>query len=399
MSENKRATVLTRQNILNAASRGMAQKGFEGSRLNEIAQEAGATEPTIYLHFKGKESLLFSVAEEHMTRYLLFLDEHLQGISGAHNKLRKLVWAHLRYSDIKREFMSLVLFDCRNNRNFYQSGAYKLVRKYAGILSSILDEGIGEKVFRSDMNIPLVRDIIFGLMDYEAIQYFATGEKPDAVSDLEDIMQLLDQMLLRKYRTENQPADKRQRILQAAVQTFSEKGYAKATIAEIARQAGVADGTVYEYFENKEDVLLSIAEERFREHVEQLEQTFSGNNLPKKLWLFMQTHFQQYLDDPNFTVVFLTMLQFNRRFYQSRAYKSQYNYVVELEKLIQELINEGNAQNINIKVFRNMFLGAFSHMALRWFVIGHGRNFDKMAEIKEVAMLLSDAISGGKPQI
>jgi len=295
--------------------------------------------------------------------------------------------------------MSLVLFDCRNNRNFYQSGAYKLVRKYAGILSSILDEGVREKVFRSDMNIPLVRDIIFGLMDYEAIQYSVTKEKPNAVLDLEDIMQLLDKMLLRKYRTENQPADKRQRILQAAVQAFSEKGYAKATIAEIAHKAGVADGTVYEYFENKEDVLLSIAEEHFREHVEQLKQTFSGNNLPKKLWLFMQTHFQQYLDDPNFAVVFLTMLQFNRRFYQSRAYKSQYNYVIELEKLIQELINEGNAQNINIKVFRNMFLGAFSHMALRWFVVNHGRNFDKMAEIKEVAMLLSDAISGGKPQI
>ena len=399
MSENKRAPVLTRQNILNAASRGMAQKGYEGSRLNEIAQEAGATEPTIYLHFKGKESLLFSVAEEHMTRYLLFLDEHQQGISGAHNKLRKLVWAHLRYSDINTEFMSLVLFDCRNNRNFYQSGAYKLVRKYSGILSSILDEGVREKVFRSDMNVPLVRDIIFGLMDYEAIQYFATKEKPNAVLDLEDIMQLLDQMLLCKYRTENQLADKRQRILQAAVQAFSEKGYAKATIAEIAHKAGVADGTVYEYFKNKEDVLVSIAEEHFREHLEQLKQTFSGNTPPKKLWLFVLNHFQQYLDDPNFAVVFLTMIQFNRRFYQSRAYKSQYNYVTELEKLIQEIINEGSTPSINIKVFRNMFLGAFSHMALRWFVIDHGRNFDKAGEIKQVAMLLSDAVSAGNRQI
>ena len=399
MSENKRAPVLTRQNILNAASRGMAQNGYEGSRLNEIAQEAGATEPTIYLHFKGKESLLFSVAEEHMARYLLFLNEHQQGISGAQNKLRKLVWAHLRYSDIKTEFMSLVLFDCRNNRNFYQSAAYKLVRRYSGILSSILDEGIREKVFRSDMNVPLVRDIIFGLMDYEAIQYFATKEKPNAVLDLEDIMQLLDQMLLCKYRTENQPADKRQRILQAAVQAFSEKGYAQATIAEIAHKAGVADGTVYEYFKNKEDVLVSIAEERFREHLEQLNQTFSGNTPQKKLWLFMLNHFQQYLDDPNFAVVFLTMIQFNRRFYQSRAYKSQHNYVIELEKLIQEVINEGSLPNINIRVFRNMFLGAFSHMALRWFLVDHARNFDKMAEIKEVAMLLSDAISAGNPQI
>ncbi|MFA5066001.1 MAG: TetR/AcrR family transcriptional regulator [Dehalococcoidia bacterium] len=392
MIEHKRAPVLTRQNILNAASRGMTQNGYEGSRLNEIAQEAGATEPTIYLHFKGKESLLFSVAEGHMARYLIFLDEHQKGISGAHNKLRKLVWAHLQHSDINTEFMSLVLFDCRNNRSFYQSDAYKLVRKYSGILSSILDEGIREKVFRSDMTVPLVRDIIFGLMDYEAIQYFVSKEKPNAVLDLEDIMQLLDQMLLRKYQIEDQHADKRQRILQAAVLAFSEKGYAKATIAEIAHKAGVADGTVYEYFKNKEDVLVYIAEERFGEHLEQLKQTFSGNT-PRKLWLLMLNHFQQYLDDPNFAVVFLTMIQFNRRYYQSRAYKSQHKYAIELEKLIQEVINEGSLQNINIRVFRNMFLGAFSHMALRWFLVDRDRNFDKMAEIKEVAMLLSDALS------
>jgi TetR/AcrR family fatty acid metabolism transcriptional regulator len=235
-------------------------------------------------------------------------------------------------------------------------------------------------------------------MDYEAVRYFVTKEKPDAVLDLEDIMQLLDQMLLRKYRTKNHSADKRQRILQVAVQAFSEKGYARTTIAEIARKADVADGTVYGYFKNKEDILLSISEEHFRKNIEQLKQTFSSNNPKKKLWLFMYNYFQQYLDDPDFIVVFLTMVQFNRRFYQSRAYKSQYKYVIELEKLVQEIIsNEEGAQNINIRVFRNMFLGAFTHMTLRWFIAGHGRNFDKMREIKEVAMLLSDAISAGKP--
>lgn len=398
MSGNRPDTISTRENIINAASKVMTRKGFEGSRLNGIAQEAGVTEPTIYLHFQGKVDLLFSVAEGHMARYLLFLDEHLQGLSGAHNKLRKLIWAHLRYSDINREFMSLVLFDCRNNSNFYQSGAYELVRKYSRILTSILDEGVREKVFRADMNVGLVRDIIFGMMDYEAIRYFVTREKPDAVLDLEDIMQLVDQMLLREYRTENRSADKRQRILQAAVQLFSEKGYARTTIAEIARTADVADGTVYGYFKNKEDILLSISDEHFREHVRELKQTFSSNNPKKRLWLFMYTYFQQYMDDQDFVVVFLTMIQFNRRFYQSRAYKSQYKYVVELEKLVQEIIStEEGVQNFNIRVFRNMFLGAFTHMTLRWFIADHGRNFDRMREIKEVAMLLSDAIAAENP--
>ena len=397
MNESKPVIETTRQNILNAASIVMNRKGFEDSRVKEIAKEAGITEPTIYLHFKGKESLLFSIAEEHMSRYLRFLDEHLQGIGNARNKLSKLVWAHLRYSDVKREFMSVVLFDCRNNLNFYQSDAYKLFRKYAGILSSILEEGIREKEFRPDMNITLVRDIIFGATDYAAIRYFVTKEEPNAVLDQEDTMQLLDRMILLKYHAENVSTNKKRRILKAATQAFSEKGYADVTIAEIARKADVAIGTIYEYFKNKEDVLLSISEELFRNNLEQLKQTFGGKAPSKKLWLFIRDHFHQYLVDPSFLVVFLTMVQYNRRFYESRAYKSQYKYVMELEKMVENILHESNIRNINIRVFRNMFLGGFTHMGLRWFLAGQNGNIDRMGEINEVAGLLADSVYTDKP--
>lgn len=393
MNEDRPVTeTTTRKNILKAASLVMNKKGFENSRLSEIAQEAGITEPTIYLHFKGKESLLFSVAEDHMARYLHFLDEHLQGLNDAHTKLRKLVWAHLHYSDTKRDFMSVVLFDCRNNRDFYQSTAYKLFRKYAGILSSILEEGVEEKIFRPDINIGLVRDIIFGAMDYEAIRYFVTKEEPNAVLDLEDFMRLLDQMILLKYHNKNNASDKRHRILRAATQAFSEKGYADVTIAEIARKADVANGTIYGYFKNKEDVLLSISEELFKSNLDQLKQTFGGNAPVKKLWLFIRDHFHQYLVDPSFVIVFLTMVQYNRRFYESRAYKSQYKYVMELEKMVENILHEGNIRNINIRVFRNMFLGGFTHMALRWVLTAQNGNFDRMGEINEVAGLLADSV-------
>jgi TetR/AcrR family transcriptional regulator, fatty acid metabolism regulator protein len=388
MERKMGANTITKQNILDAATRVIIKKGFDGCKMSEVAREAGVTEPTIYMKFKGKESLLFSIAEEHMAKYLVFLEEQLQGIQGADNKLRKLIWSHLRYSDINREMMSVVLFDCRNNRKFYQSGAYGLFRKYSGILSNILKEGVDDKVFRPDMKIPLVRDIIFGLMDYEAIRFFVTSEKPDAVKNHEDIMHVLDRMLLFKNDAKSQTADKRQRILRAAVDAFSEKGYSEVTIAEISSRADVANGTIYEYFKNKEDVLLSISEEHFQRDLEQL----TSSSLHKRLLLFMQYYCQHYLDDPNYIIVFLTMIQFNRRFYQSRAYKSHYKYLLELEKLIREIFEEGHVQNINIKVFRNMFLGAFTHMALRWFLVGQDFNFDKMEEIKEVARLLSDAV-------
>src|SRR2546430_7033936 len=55
---------------------------------------------------------------------------------------------------------------------------------------------------------------------------------------------------------------KRSRILDAAVRVFAEKGFYGARVAEIAREAGVADGTIYLYFKSKDDLLISLFEDR-----------------------------------------------------------------------------------------------------------------------------------------
>jgi len=389
----KKADNSTRKKILNASSRVIAQKGFVGSSVSEIAHEAGIREPTIYQHFKGKEDLLFSASEQHMEDYLYFLNEHLQGISGAYNRLRKLVWVHLRYSDIDKEYMTLILFECRTNRNFYQSGAYKLIRRYAGILLSILDEGVKQGMFRSDVDLRVVRDVIFGLLDSEAITCFVTREIPEAAPDHEEIMQLLERMLLCKYQRKSLPVEKRQRILRAAVQAFAEKGYLNATISEIASLAEVSEGTVYEYFKNKEDLLFCISEEHFQDHLNQLEKNFGINNPGNRLRFFIQHHFQLYLNAPEFLVVFLTLVLFNRQFYKSSAYKSLQRYVQALEEVVQKVIDDGGAaKDINIRIFRNMFLGVFAHMTLRWFVASQGENIDKMGEIDKLIALLTDVL-------
>ena len=59
--------------------------------------------------------------------------------------------------------------------------------------------------------------------------------------------------------------DKRGRILDAAVRIFAEKGFYNAKVSEIARVAGVADGTIYLYFKSKDDLLISIFEDRMEE--------------------------------------------------------------------------------------------------------------------------------------
>ena len=66
----------------------------------------------------------------------------------------------------------------------------------------------------------------------------------------------------RKPKGAKAPPDKRERILRAAVKVFARKGFYAARVSEIAKAAGVADGTIYLYFENKDDVLISIFEDR-----------------------------------------------------------------------------------------------------------------------------------------
>src|SRR5215471_13210843 len=59
--------------------------------------------------------------------------------------------------------------------------------------------------------------------------------------------------------------DKRERILAAAERVFAKRGFFAARVSEIAKDAGVADGTIYLYFKNKDDLLISLFESRMEQ--------------------------------------------------------------------------------------------------------------------------------------
>ena len=76
---------------------------------------------------------------------------------------------------------------------------------------------------------------------------------------------------------------KRERILRAAVDVFAEFGYFNAKVAQIAKSAGVADGTIYLYFDGKEDLLITIFREHTRNYLRSLEQSLANKRL--SAWL------------------------------------------------------------------------------------------------------------------
>lgn len=382
----------SKKRILEVAEELIAENGIFGTTISRVAQEAGIADSLVYKYFKGKEDLLFSIAFERLQQALVEFEEAVQGIKDAESKLRRMVWYGLRYNDRHPGYTRTLLFECRSNPNFYTSPAYDLLRRHAFITMGILQQGVSDGFFRNDIDMRLVRDIIYGTLDFETISTMATGEVEQGIDDFDAIMGLLIPMI--RKRESAPEMSKEEKLLSAAEAVFAIHGFEKATISEIAQLAGTAEGTLYDYFKSKEDLLLSIPLRRFREHLKQLPEVFHIESPERKLRRLLRYHFTLYSRNWDFLKIFLLDIQLNMQFYASEGYTVFREYI----RVMENVIEEGKTRkvfraDVTPRVFRNMFLGAFTHMALRWIIVKKDKPYDKMKEIDHLVDLLTSSIS------
>ena len=381
-----------KQAILGAAEKIMAQKGMCAT-IAEIAARAGVPDSMIYRYFKNKEDLLFSVAEERLRQGQQAVSEHLSGLVDPIDRLRKVIWFSLYYNENHRDFSRLILFECRSNRNFIQHPAFGHVRRSLGLMRGILEDGVQNSIFRNELQVPVVRDAIFGLLDIQCIQRLTLEPGAPLDDEVEKIMDLVLPMLTGAEADDQNPADKSQRILGAAEEVFALRGFEYARIQEIARGAGVAEGTVYEYFENKEDLLLSTLKHRLVDHLERLDQLFEVKSPLRKLRRFIRYHFSTYLEQTSFVKNFLLHGLFNQRFYASPVYPVFKQYIGLLGQILQEGKLQGVFRSqVDDQVFENLFIGAFMLITLRWVFIGEAPGINQLREIDQVVDLLTRAV-------
>lgn len=381
-----------RERILQAAEQVFSEKGLQAASISEIARKAEVADSVIYQYFKNKEDLLFSVPGSRMPEVLQQCEEALQGIRDPESLLRRMVWFHLRYDEVHAGYVRLLLLECRSHPGFYKHPSYGLVRKYAGVMLRILEGGVQQGIFRSQVNMRLVRDVIFGTLDFEDIGYLVAQETDQASSDLESIMTLVLPIITHQPALEV-PLDKATTILLAAEKVFAQKGFNRTKVYDVATLAGVSEGTVYEYFESKEDLLLSIPARRFQTYIELLAHAFEIKSPLRKLRRLIRTHFFLYLVNRDFLKVFVLQIQLSSRFYASPVYGTYRQYFTLIENIIEEGKSEGVfRQDVEPRVFRNMFLGTFSHMAIRWLILGQAAGTDMMSEIDQATDLLSLAV-------
>jgi TetR/AcrR family fatty acid metabolism transcriptional regulator len=166
----------------------------------------------------------------------------------------------------------------------------------------------------------------------------------------------------------NSKENTRDRIINSAKTLFSEQGYQKTTIVDISKQAGLSEAALYEYFQGKEDLLLTIPDLWVSELLRDLDEQLFGiqgavNKLRKYLWWYLRRVEQAPLDAK---IVYL-FLKTNANFLSTDVYanvKKFYSYIVDI---FEEGRKSGEMRSdLDPRIARDIFIGTMDHIITRW---------------------------------
>lgn len=164
------------------------------------------------------------------------------------------------------------------------------------------------------------------------------------------------------------PMSKRDAILRAAIDVFAERGYFNAQVADIARVAGVAAGTVYLYFRSKDDLLISIFERGMREAIVEGEALVADLADPRaRLRRFARLHLARLGRDRNLAIVFQVELRQSTKFMERFSSTLLRDYLGLLRTAIADGQRDGLFRaDIKPTVAAKLLFGALDEMATNW---------------------------------
>lgn len=162
--------------------------------------------------------------------------------------------------------------------------------------------------------------------------------------------------------------NKREAILEAAVRTFAEKGYFASRMHDVARSAGVADGTLYLYFPSKESLLTAILEEYARAFVERAERDARRLASPREqLRTVLERHLVSLERNRALATVFQIELRRSRKFLRAVAKGQLAAYLDLLQRIVAAGIQQGVfRQNLNPRMAARAIFGAVDELVTTW---------------------------------
>lgn len=163
-------------------------------------------------------------------------------------------------------------------------------------------------------------------------------------------------------------ADKREAILRAGIKVFADKGFFNSKVADIAGEAGIADGTVYLYFKNKDDILHSIFDRAMADFIAEGKKELDGIASPAvRLRRIAELHLERLGADRDMAVVFQVELRGSTKFMQEFSAAGFHEYLGIIRKTIEDGQNGGVFRSdLKAIVAAKIFYGSLDEMVTNW---------------------------------
>ena len=181
----------------------------------------------------------------------------------------------------------------------------------------------------------------------------------------------------------NGTSGKRESILRAATRVFARNGYFNSKVADIAREADVADGTVYLYFKSKEEILHSIFDQNMTEAIASGRVLIEKLRDPgEKLRRIAMLHLERLGADRDLAVVFQVELRGSTKFMREFSAAGFAEYLGLLRKTFEEGQRSGVfRKDLNAKLVSKILFGALDEMATNWIISKRNYKLEPMAEV------------------
>ena len=176
-------------------------------------------------------------------------------------------------------------------------------------------------------------------------------------------------------------ADKSQRILDAATRVFARKGYFAARVSDIAKKAGVADGTIYLYFRNKEDILVRLFDEVMSQHVSQAREAVRAlPSAPERLRTIAERHLAVLGENRDLAVVFQVELRQSTHFMERFTGSWLRDYFDLLHEVIDGGQRDGSLRaDVDRRLAAKVLFGALDEMVTSWLLSDRRYALQEMA--------------------
>jgi len=176
--------------------------------------------------------------------------------------------------------------------------------------------------------------------------------------------------------------DKPQQIIAAAIRVFARGGYYNSRVSDIAREAGIASGTIYLYFKTKDEILVTLFREKMAEWVALVRRELAAERNPlAKIRKIVALHFKVLEENPDLAEVVQVELRQGQKFFRGASAHEVSAYFAVINDVLEEGVGAGLIRrDLPVKVATKMLFGAMDQLATSWVLGKRGYRLTEAAE-------------------